>query len=203
MANPFKWCALGVGGVVAVAHIGVLGHLMNYQMKTTEKYADRPQFPAINLPTGPYSSYKVEVGTDGYRIDYRSNDPKVLTTTKSSSVDKEYDEKGAFGKSSEGSVQSENFETYEYTMDGQKNIPRGEISSEGKSWTAEDLECIKSVGAGESTGGMVGASITASAAPMLTGIPYIGWLAAGWATLLGQNVGKTVGAEAVRTVSGC
>ena len=36
----------------------------------------------------------------------------------------------------------------------------------------------------------------ASAAPMLTGIPYIGWLAAGWATLLGQNVGKTVGAEA-------
>ena len=105
-----------VGGVVAVAHIGVLGHLMNYQMKTTEKYADRPQFPAINLPTGPYSSYKVEVGTDGYRIDYKSNDPKVLTTTKSSSVDKEYDEKGAFGKSSEGSVQSENFETYEYTL---------------------------------------------------------------------------------------
>ena len=106
--SRFKWFALGVGGVVAVAHIGVLGHLMNYQMKTTEKYADRPQFPAINLPTGPYSSYKVEVGTDGYRIDYKSNDPKVLTTTKSSSVDKEYDEKGAFGKSSQGSVESEN-----------------------------------------------------------------------------------------------
>ena len=50
MANPFKWCALGVGGVVAVAHIGVLGHLMNYQMKTTEKYADRPQFPASIFP---------------------------------------------------------------------------------------------------------------------------------------------------------
>ena len=109
--SRFKWCALGVGGVVAIAHIGVLGHLMNYQMKTTEKYADRPQFPAINLPTGPYSSYKVEVGTDGYRIDYRSNDPKVLTTTKSSSFDKVYDEKGAFGKSSQGSVESEKFET--------------------------------------------------------------------------------------------
>ena len=95
------------------------------------------------------------------------------------------------------------FETYEYTMEGQKNIPRGEISSEGKSWNAEESEYIKSVGAGESTEGWSGASITASAAPMLTGIPYIGWLAAGWATLLGQNVGKTVGAEAVRTVSGC
>ena len=24
--SPFKWVALGVGGVFAVAHIGVLGH---------------------------------------------------------------------------------------------------------------------------------------------------------------------------------
>ena len=26
--SPFKWVALGVGGVFAVAHIGVLGHLL-------------------------------------------------------------------------------------------------------------------------------------------------------------------------------
>tara|TARA_B100000524_G_scaffold210298_1_gene109992 strand:- start:45 stop:656 length:612 start_codon:yes stop_codon:yes gene_type:complete len=203
MANPFKWCALGVGGLVAVAHIGVLGHLMNYQMKTTEKYADRPQFPAINLPTGPYSSYKVDVGKEGYRIDYKSNDPKVLTTTKSSSVDKEYDEKGMFGKSSKGSVQTESYNVHEYTMEGDTNLQGGELPTKGKSWNAEDLACIKSEGAGESTGGMVGASITASAAPILTGIPYVGWLAAGWATLLGQNMGKSVGGEIAKTVSGC
>ena len=27
--NYFKWTALGLGSVVAVAHIGVLGHLIN------------------------------------------------------------------------------------------------------------------------------------------------------------------------------
>ena len=26
--NFFKWTALGVGGVVAIAHIGVLGHII-------------------------------------------------------------------------------------------------------------------------------------------------------------------------------
>ena len=55
--GPFKWVLLGVGSLVAVAHIGALGHLM----KMTEKYADRPQYPSINLPTGEYSSYDVKV----------------------------------------------------------------------------------------------------------------------------------------------
>ena len=27
-SSPFKWVALGVGGVIAIAHIGVLGHLI-------------------------------------------------------------------------------------------------------------------------------------------------------------------------------
>ena len=38
----FKWTALGVGGVVAVAHIGVLGHII-----TATKV---PEAPVINFP---------------------------------------------------------------------------------------------------------------------------------------------------------
>jgi len=50
--NFFKWTALGVGGVVAVAHIGVLGHIIQ-ATKT-------PEVPIINLPRGDYSSYKIK-----------------------------------------------------------------------------------------------------------------------------------------------
>ena len=47
-------------------------------------------------------------------------------------------------------------------------------------------ECIK-VGGGESvTRRIVGASIGSSAASFVTGIPYIGWVAAGWLAMFGQ-----------------
>ena len=69
--NPFKWVALGVGGLIAVAHIGVLGHLI-------KKEPPVQSAPTINLPRGPYSSYKIKAGKDGYEIEYRANDPKVL-----------------------------------------------------------------------------------------------------------------------------
>ena len=32
-------------------------------------------------------------------------------------------------------------------------------------------------------------------APALSGIPYIGWLASGWAVMLGQDTGADVGGE--------
>ena len=40
-------------------------------------------------------------------------------------------------------------------------------------------------------------------APAVMNIPYIGWLAAGWATLLGQNVGSTVGSEVGSVFNDC
>ena len=70
-SNPFKWVALGVGGVIAIAHIGVLGHLI-------KKEPPVQSAPTINLPRGPYSSYKIKAGKDGYEIEYRANDPKIL-----------------------------------------------------------------------------------------------------------------------------
>ena len=189
--GPFKWVLLSVGGLVAVAHIGALGHLM----KMTEKYADRPQYPSINLPTGEYSSYDVKVGKEGYEIRYNANDPKVLV--KQSDLDMKSSKKGFFGSSQ--SLEKKEYIRKEYTMFGESD---GGSDTEGK-LTAEKLECIKSEGSGESTGAMVASSITGGIVPALTGIPYIGWLAAGWATMLGSNVGSNIGGEIAKSVSGC
>ena len=190
--SPFKWVALSVGGVIAVAHIGVLGHLMDMN----KKYADRPQYPSINLPTGEYSSYDVNVNREGYSIRYNANDPKVLTSERSLDLDKE--KKGLFGGGTEKRTE---WRRDEYTMDGTRNIGGG-ADEEGK-LSAKDVECIKAEGGAQAQGVMVGTSIVASATPMLTGIPYIGWLAVGWANLLGQRAGSAVGSEVGSVFSDC
>lgn len=190
--SPFKWVALSVGSVIAVAHIGVLGHLMDMN----KKYADRPQYPSINLPTGEYSSYDVNVNREGYSIKYKANDPRVLTSERSLDLDKE--KKGLFGGGTE--VRTE-WRRDEYTINGTRNIGGG-VDEEGK-LTAQAVECIKAEGGAQAQGAMVGTSIAASAAPMLTGIPYIGWLAVGWANLLGQRAGSTVGSEVSSILNDC
>ena len=190
--SPFKWVVLSVGGVIAVAHIGVLGHLMDMN----KKYADRPQYPSINLPTGEYSSYDVNVNREGYSIRYNANDPRVLTSERSLDLDKE--KKGLFGG---GTEQRREWRRDEYTMDGTRNVGGG-ADEEGK-LSAKDVECIKAEGGAQAQGAMVGTSIAASAAPMLTGIPYIGWLAVGWANLLGQRAGSAVGSEVGSVFNDC
>ena len=190
--SPFKWVALSVGGVIAVAHIGVLGHLMDMN----KKYADRPQYPSINLPTGEYSSYDVNVNREGYSIRYNANDPRVLTSERSLDLDKE--KKGLFGGGTEKRTE---WRRDEYTMNGTRNIGGG-ADEEGK-LTAQAVECIKAEGGAQAQGAMVGTSIAASAAPMLTGIPYIGWLAVGWANLLGQRAGSAVGSEVSSILNDC
>ena len=167
----FKWAALTVGTLFGVAHIGVLGHLMNQR-----------KLPIINLPVGDYTSYTVEAGEDGYRIEYNANDPKIM------GVRKKLDKKnGLFGIGGTTNLITEE----EYTMDGARHLQGGEV---GK-LTAQNLECIKAEGAGESTGRMVGASVGAGIAPIFTGIPYVGWLMSGWAVMLGQDTGADIGGE--------
>lgn len=190
--SPFKWVALSVGGVIAVAHIGVLGHLMDMN----KKYADRPQYPSINLPTGEYSSYDVNVNREGYSIRYNANDPRVLTSERSLDLDKE--KKGLFGGGTEKRTE---WRRDEYTMNGTRNIGGG-ADEEGK-LSAKDVECIKAEGGAQAQGAMVGTSIVASATPMLTGIPYIGWLAVGWANLLGQRAGSSIGSEVSSILNDC
>jgi len=192
MKPYLKWTAISVGSIVAIAHIGVLGHLIR-------KQPDRVQVPTINIPSGtPYSSYKIEAGKDGYTIEYKANDPAILESHRSLNLD--VDKKGFFGG---GSEQRNEYRHDQYTMEGVRNMGgAGTLAGEGKS--AKDVECIVADAGARSQGAMAGSAITAGVVvPAVVNIPYIGWLAAGWATLLGQNVGSTVGSEVGQVFNDC
>ena len=60
-----KWIGISLGSLIGISHISMIGLL-----------ASRTNFPA--LPVGEYTSYTVESGKDGYRINYRANDPLVM-----------------------------------------------------------------------------------------------------------------------------
>ena len=182
-----KNIAIGLGVVFGIAHIGVLGHLLN---------AVRPQYPVINFPQGDYSSYKVEATRDGYRIEYRANDPRVLQSEKSLQLDSA--KKGLFGPKVE---HRKEYRIDQYTMDGARNLGGG-VDAEGKS--AKDIECIVADAGARSQGAMAGSAIAAGVAvPALAGIPYVGWLAGGWALLLGQKAGSEIGSEVGKVFNDC
>ena len=191
MKPYLKWTAISVGSIVAIAHIGVLGHLVRRQ-------PDRIQVPTINIPRGtPYSSYKIEAGKDGYTIEYKANDPAILESHRSLNLDQE--KKGLFGGKSE---QRNEYRHDQYTMEGVRNMGGAVTPGEGKS--AKDIECIVADAGARSQGAMAGSAITAGVVvPAVVNIPYIGWLAAGWATLLGQNVGSAVGSEVGQVFNDC
>ena len=74
-------------------------------------------------------------------------------------------------------------------MDGTRNI--GGATGEAGKMNAQSAECIAADAGARSQGAMAGTSIAAGVAvPALSGIPYIGWLAGGWALLLGQRAGS-------------
>ena len=186
-----KKVAIGVGGVIAFAHIGILGHLVSREEPT------RHQPPVVHLPRGPYSSYKIQAGKDGYTIEYRADDPKVLESSKSLDLDK--DKRGWFGGGSEKRTE---FRRDQFTMDGTRNIG-GEITQEGKS-SAKREECIAADAGARSQGAMAGSSLAAGlAVPVVSSIPYVGWLAGGWALLLGQNIGSEVGSQVGSVFNDC
>ena len=87
-------------------------------------------------------------------------------------------------------------------MEGVRNMGGAALGDEGKS--AKDIECIVADAGARSQGAMAGSAIAAGVAvPAVINIPYIGWLAAGWATLLGQNVGSAVGSEVGQVFNDC
>jgi len=73
----------------------------------------------------------------------------------------------------------------------------------GKKLSAKTVACIEAAGGGRSTGKIVGGSIGASAAPTLSGIPYVGWVLAGAATMMGVEEGGNIGADMATTLKGC
>jgi hypothetical protein len=87
----------------------------------------------------------------------------------------------------------------QYTMDGATHLQGGEV---GK-LTAKKIECIKAEGGGENAGRMVGASLGAAVAPSFLSIPYVGWLAAGWVAMFGQDQGSKIGGEIATAMKDC
>ena len=192
MKPYLKWTAISLGSVVAIAHIGVLGHLVRRE-------PDRKvQVPTINIPRGtPYSSYKIEAGKDGYTIEYKANDPAILESQRSLILDKE--KKGLFGG---GTETRREWRTDQFTAEGVRNMGGAAVDGEGKS--AKDVECIVADAGARSQGAMAGTAIsTGLLAPAVVNIPYVGWLAAGWVNLLGQNVGSAAGSTVNSMISDC
>ena len=192
MKPYLKWTAISVGSVVAIAHIGVLGHLVR-------KEPDRIQVPTINIPRGtPYSSYKIEAGKDGYTIEYKANDPKILESQRSLDLTKT--QSGFFG--GKKYEDRNEYRTDQYTMEGVRNMGGASLPGEGKS--AKDVECIVADAGARSQGAMAGSAVaTGVLVPAVVNIPYIGWLASGWAMLLGQNIGSAAGSQVNSMISDC
>ena len=187
--SPIKGIALTLGGLFALAHVGLLGYVINRP--------EHPQIPTINIPRGtPYSSYKIEAGKDGYSIEYKANDPAILESQKSLDLTKS--KSGFFGgKTYEDRNE---FRSDQYTMDGTRNI--GGVDSEGKS--AKDVQCLIADAGARSQGAMAGSALAAGVAvPALASVPYVGWLAGGWALLLGQKAGSTLGSTVGSVFNDC
>ena len=193
MKPYLKWTAITIGSVVAIAHIGVLGHLI-------KREPDRIQVPTINIPRGtPYSSYKIEAGKEGYTIEYKANDPTILESQKSLSLDKQ--KSGFFGRG--GTEVRKEWRKDQFTMDGTRNLGVVGGDGEGK-LTAREEECLVADAGARSQGAMAGSAVAAGlGVPAAMSVPYVGWLAAGWVSLLGNNIGSSAGSLVNSVISDC
>jgi hypothetical protein len=190
--STFKILIGTIGALFAVSHIGLIGYVIRQPEEPSV-----PQVPTINIPRGDYSSYKIHAGRDGYSIEYKANDPAILESERSLDLDKE--KRGMFGG---GSEQRTEYRRDQYTMDGTRNIG-GAIDAEGKQ-NAQSAECIAADAGARSQGAMAGSAIAAGVAvPAVASIPYVGWLAGGWALLLGQKAGSSIGSQVGQVFNDC
>ncbi len=190
--SPIKGIALSLGGLFVLAHVGLLGYVIH-----RPEEPKLPQVPTINIPRGDYSSYTIKAGKDGYEIEYRANDPAVLESERSLHLDK--DKRGLFGG---GSEKRNEYRRDQFTMDGTRNLGGATLDNEGKS--AKDIECIVADAGARSQGAMAGSAIAAGVAvPAAMSIPYVGWLVGGWALLLGQKAGSTLGSTVGSVFNDC
>ena len=189
--NTWKWISFGVvGSLFAVSHIGMIGYIATRKQE--------PKLPNLNIPVGPYTSYKASVTDDSYVISYSANDPKTMHITT------QIKEKAGFLGLSNNTKEI----VEEYVMDGKTN--QGGAVSNTRSWldgkpgltqqqsdeitaARKSEACIEAVGAAKGTGRLVGTSVGAAAAPTLSSIPFVGWVAAGWVAMFGGDQGANIG----------
>ena len=148
--NNVKWISIGVvGSLFAVSHLGMIGYIASKK--------DEPKLPTLNIPVGPYTSYKASVTDDSYVISYSANDPKTMHITTS------VKEKAGFL----GLANNTKEIVEEYVMDGMTN--QGGPVSNHRSWidmkpgltpqqsqeitdARKSEACIKAIGSAEGTG---------------------------------------------------
>ena len=199
MENRWKWISAGtVVSLFALSHIGMIGMLAT---------RNSDALPKLNLPVGEYTSYSVKATKDGYAINYRANDPLIMGVTKD--INKP---SGFLGlRKSTLKVQEQ------YTMDGARH--HGGSVSTRSSWldsrdpmergpgkssiSKKTIACIKAAGGGEQTGRVVGGSVGASVAPSRSGIPFVGWVLAGAATMIGMDQGAEIGGNMATSLADC
>ena len=176
-----NWGVIALVSLLGISNLSLMNTLVSHKFKSP--------YPNLNLPVGPYTSYRVVAKQDGYSISYKANDPKILARTKL--VD---DEKGLFNKKSKLSLR----ETY--TMDGSGG---SNTIQEGSVMTDKDIACIKVEGSGNATGRVVGASVGVQAAPVVSNIPIVGWLVAGLVTMISQDKGAEIGGDIAKNYNDC
>ena len=165
-----RWIGISLGTLLGVSHLGMIG-IISQQTK----------FPKLNLPIGEYTSYSVKANKDGYLINYRAHDPKVMVSVKRQ--DKPAGFLG-FGK-------SKTHIEKQYMAEGALHT---QVNS-GSELNAKTIACIKKRGSGEGTGRLVGGSL-GTAAVGVTGvasIPVVGWVLAGAMTMMGMEQGAEIG----------
>ena len=195
MDYKWKWISIGtIGSLFALSHIGMIGMLAQRESK----------FPKVNLPVSEYTSYSVRAGKDGYAINYRANDPLIM------GVQKSVKKPGGFLGLRTATVQSQE----QYTMDGARHHG-GPVSTRsawldsagdgepGKSLSDKTIACIKAEGGGESTGKIVGGGVGATVGSSLASVPYVGWVLAGAATMMGMEEGGNLGADMAKLGKDC
>ena len=191
MNNKWKWISIGtVGSLFALSHIGMIGMI-----------ARKSSLPQLNMPVGEYTSYEVEASNEGYRIKYRANDPKVMP------VERDVKTKGGFLGLGNNTVKVR----AQYTLGG-KTHHGGPVSNhntwidpsaQGKKLSDKTIACIEARGGGKSTGKIGGGSIGAAAGPTLSGIPFVGWVLTGAATMIGMDAGGYIGGSMAEIYAGC
>ncbi len=175
-----NWGVIALVSILGISNLSLMNTLVSQKFKSP--------FPNLNLPVGPYTSYRVVTSEKGYSISYRANDPKILMR------DKLIDEsKGLFNKKSNVALR----ETYTMNSESSSGQPEGSVM------TDKDIACIKVEGSGNATGRVVGASVGVKAAPVVSNIPIVGWLAAGLVTMFTQDKGSEIGGDIARNYNDC
>ena len=167
-----KWIGISLGTLLGVSHIGMIGMLANRSSK----------MPSLNLPVSEYTSYKAKVSMDGYEIEYRANDPKTVNRIR------EVKKKGGFlglGNNRESVIEQVPVDQSLRNPQQQREVA-----------DARSEACIKAIGGGEGTGRIVGGSIGGAVATTgVASIPYVGWVLAGAATMIGMDAGSDIGGQ--------